>query len=307
MDRLAAMETFTRVVETGSFSSAARCLNVGQPAVSKSVALLESWLGVRLLLRSTRGLKPTEAGRDFYERARRVIEQADEADHVARGSKTELSGLLRVCATSMFAQLHIFPKLKAFVEQYPLITIDLILNDQDIDLQEEGIDVAMCMGDLEDSAMTASKIGQSRRIVVGSQAYIDSHGEPKDPSDLLNHQAIGYGHGGSDRIWSFQRDGTDVSVVVAGRIRVTAVEGVRAAVLANIGVAVSPEWIFAPELASGEVKIMLSEWSLPSVDLWAVYPSGRLASAKARAFVNFVKITMVDHVHVPQNSMLNVA
>jgi len=292
MDRLAAMETFARVVETGSFSGAARCLNVGQPAVSKSVALLEERLGVRLLLRSTRGLTPTDAGLTFYESARRVIEQADEADLAARGSASSLRGPLRVSVAITFAQLHIFPRLKDFVDEHPDLTVDLVLDDRDIDLLEEGIDVALRMGTLDDSGMTASKIGHCRRIVVGTPAYFAAAGEPKAPGELMAHQAVVYALAAGERAWSFQDahgDAAPVAVSVGGRVRVTAVEGVRAAVLAGIGVAVSPEWVFGPELASGAVTQVLTDWTLPPVDLWAVYPSGRMVSAKARAFVAFVK------------------
>lgn len=290
MDRLAAMETFTRVVETGSFSSAARCLNVGQPAVSKSVALLEEWLGVRLLLRSTRGLTPTDAGQTFYERARRVIEQADEADFAARGSASNVCGPLRVSVAITFAQLHIFPRLKEFVDSHPELTLDLVLDDREIDLLEHGIDVALRVGELDDSGMTASKIGRCRRVVVGTPAYFANAGEPLSPAALLEHQAVMYTPSGAERAWSFQRDGdAPVTVAVGGRVRVTAVEGVRSAVLAGIGVAVSPEWVFAPELTTGAVREVLLDWTLPAVDLWAVYPSGRMVSAKARAFVAFVK------------------
>jgi DNA-binding transcriptional LysR family regulator len=294
------METFTRVVETGSFSSAARCLNVGQPAVSKSVALLEERLGVRLLLRSTRGLTPTDAGQTFYERARRVIEQADEADLAARGSGSSLSGPLRVSVAVTLAQLHIFPRLKDFVDAHPELTLDLVMDDRHIDLLEEGIDVALRIGALDDSGMTASKIGSGRRVVVGTPSYFAAAGEPATPADLMRHEAVVLALAAGERAWSFRRDGeAPATVAVGGRLRVTAVEGVRAAVLAGIGLAVSPEWVFASELASGAVREVLPEWQLPPVDLWAVYPSGRMVSARARAFVAFVKAA-IDTPHVLQ-------
>ncbi|MFM0168567.1 LysR family transcriptional regulator [Paraburkholderia sediminicola] len=289
MDRLTAMETFVCVIESGSFSAAARLLDVGQPAVSKSIAQLEERLAVRLLLRSTRGLTPTEAGQVFYERAKRAIEEADEAELAARGSAGALSGRLRVSAAVTFARLHIIPRLPSFLERHPDLNIDIILDDENIDLLEHGVDVALRMGVLGDSAMTARRLTRGRRCVVGSPAWFAKAGEPRTPADLVSHQAIVYEQGGGGSAWSFKRGNTETSVAVAGRIRVNAAEGVRAAVLADMGVAIASEWMFASEIASGAVKQVLADWELPSIDLWAVFPSGRMVTAKARAFVAWVE------------------
>lgn len=289
MDRLTAMETFVCVIESGSFSAAARLLDVGQPAVSKSIAQLEERLAVRLLLRSTRGLTPTEAGQAFYERAKRAIEEADEAELAARGSAGALSGRLRVSAAVTFARLHIIPRLPSFLERHPDLNIDIILDDENIDLLEHGIDVALRMGVLGDSTMTARRLTRGRRCVVGSPAWFAKAGEPRTPADLVSHQAIVYEQAGGGNAWSFKRGNTETSIAVAGRIRVNAAEGVRAAVLADMGVAITSEWMFAPEIASGAVKLVLADWELPSIDLWAVFPSGRMVTAKARAFVAWVE------------------
>lgn len=288
MDRLGAMETFVRVVESGSFSTAARGLNVGQPAVSKTVAHLEERLGVRLLIRSTRGLAPTEAGQSFYERAKRAIEEADEAEIAARGAGVGLSGRLRVCGAVTFARLHIVPRLPAFLAAHPDLNMDVVLDDRSIDLVENGIDVALRMGDLADSSFTARKLASCPRRVVGAPAYFAAHGEPATPAELAGHQTVVYAQEGGGEAWNFTKGASETSVSVSGRLRVSAAEGVRAAVLAGVGLAVASEWMFAPELASGAVKAMLTEWSLPAVDLWAVYPTGRTPSAKARAFAAFV-------------------
>src|SRR3984957_11645218 len=150
MDRLAAIEIFIRVVDTGSFSAAARHYDVGQPAVSKAIAQLEEWLGVKLLLRTTRALTPTEAGTSFYQRARRTIEEADEAVLAARGTAAGLSGRLRGSTAVCFARLHIVPKLPAFLAAHPDLEVDLLLEDRKVDLVEESVDVALRMGALTD-------------------------------------------------------------------------------------------------------------------------------------------------------------
>lgn len=294
MDRLAAMEAFVRVVDAGSFSGAARLLRVGQPAVSKTIAQLEERLGVRLLLRSTHGLTPTEAGRSFYERARRAIEEADEAEHAARGAGATLSGRLRICAAVTFSRLHVLPRLPLFLEQHPQLDVDFVLDDRNIDLIEEGIDIALRMGNLADSNLIARKIGQSPRRVFASPAYLERMGVPHVPADLAGHQAVIYEQRGGGTEWSFHREGTTASVAMQGRIRVTAAEGVREGVFAGMGLAVASEWMFAPELASGAVKTVLDGWSLPPVDLWAVFPTGRQASAKARAFASFIEAQISD-------------
>lgn len=151
MDRLTVMQTFLTVVDTGSFSNAARRLNVGQPAVSKTIAQLEGRLGVKLLVRSTRGLALTEAGLNFYERVRRSVEEADEADLAARGAASGLSGKLHVSAAVTFARMHVVPKIPEFLAQNPELEIEVVLDDRNIDLMQEGIDVALRMGPMPDS------------------------------------------------------------------------------------------------------------------------------------------------------------
>ncbi|TWB21828.1 DNA-binding transcriptional LysR family regulator [Nitrospirillum amazonense] len=290
MDRYQAMAAFVRVVETGSFSAAARQLNVGQPAVSKTIAQLEDRLQVNLLIRSTHGLSPTEAGHRFYERARAAIREADEADLAARGAGAGLSGCLRVSAATTFARLHVVPQLPRFLEQHPELEIDVILDDRVIDLIAEGVDVSLRMGALPDSSAVARKLATGPRSVLATPAYLARRGEPRSPADLAGHEAVIHSH--LPTVWCFTRDGTEASVSVRGRVKVSAAEGQRAAVLAGMGLTIASDWMFAPELASGAVRRVLGDWTLPSLDLWAIFPGGRLASAKAREFARFVEAVM---------------
>jgi len=287
MDRLQAMTTFVRVVENGSFSGAAKQLNVGQPAVSKTIAQLEVRLQVRLLLRSTHGLTPTEAGQRFYERARRAIEEANEAELEARGAGASLSGRLRVSAATTFARLHVVPHLPAFLKANPDLEIDVILDDRVIDLVAEGVDMALRMGELPDSAAVARKLASGRRSVIATPAYLERCGIPQSPAELGSHQALIYSQASSG--WTFKRGSAETSVSVYGRVRVSAAEGLRAAVLADMGLTIASDWMFSPELESGAVRRVLEAWALPTIDLWAVFPTGRLASAKAHAFATFVE------------------
>lgn len=289
MDRLAAIEIFVRVIDTGSFSAAARYQGVGQPAVSKAVAQLEDWLGVRLLLRSTRSLAPTEAGRNFYDHAKRTVEEADEAVRAARGAAVGLSGRLRVSAPVCFARLHVIPRLPDFLASHPQLDLDLRLDERNVDLVDEGIDVALRMGDLPDSSMLVRRIGQARRLVIATPAYLERHGTPTSPDDLQGHQLVIYTHDGVGEACTFRRGAVETTIVPRGRISITASEGVRAAVLADIGLTVASEWSFTPELASGTVVPVMVDWVLAPIALSAVFPTGRLVSAKARAFIAFVE------------------
>lgn len=287
-----AMEVFVRVVETGSFSAAARALRIGQPAVSKLVAALETRLDVRLLIRSSRHVAPTEAGQAYYERAKRAIAEADEADTAAQGLGLGIEGRLRVCASVTFARLHIAPKLGAFLAAHPKLQLDLVMDDHNVDLLSQNIDVALRLGDLADSALTARKLGSTARVLVASPAYIAAHGRPTEPDALRAHEAVVYAQGGnSGDVWRFRKGTTEVSVSVSYRLACTAAEGVREAVLAGIGIAIASEWMM-PEIVSGAVETLLPDWSLPPADLWALYPAGRLPSAKARLFISWFEANL---------------
>jgi DNA-binding transcriptional LysR family regulator len=293
MDRLAAMEAFVLVVDSGSFSAAARRLDVGQPAVSKLVAQLEERLGVKLLVRTTHGLTATEAGLNYYERARRSLQEAEEAELAARGAGRGLSGKLRVTAAVTFARIHLMPRLPEFLARHPDLEMDVVLSDRNVDLVQEGIDVALRMGQrLADSSLTARRIASTRHVVLGTPAYFARAGEPKAPSDLAAHEAVIYAIGGAGPLWTFRRNDAELEVTLKGRVRVSAAEGVRAVVLADAGLAIVSEWMFAPEIADGTVKAVLPDWELPPIDLWAVFPAGRSATTKARTFVSFVEEVM---------------
>ncbi len=181
------------------------------------------------------------------------------------------------------------PRLGTFLAQHPALEMQLILDDRNIDLIEAGIHVALRMGALEDSALTARRIAQCRRLVVATPAYLEKHGTPKTPSELSTHEAIVYDVAGGGTTWTFRKGSTETSLRVAGRLRLSAAEGVREAVISGLGLAVASEWMFAPELERGDVKAVLQDWALPPMELWAVFPTGRRATAKARAFVAFIE------------------
>lgn len=294
MDRLAALEMFVGVVDAGSFSAVARRRGLGQPAVSKAIVQLEKWLGVSLLLRSTRSVVPTEAGRLFYERAKRTIEEADEAVMAARGSACSISGKLRVSTSVCFGRLHVIPHLSGFLAEHPDLDLELVLDDRLVDLVNEGVDVALRTGAMPDSNMTARRIAVGRSLVVATPAYLQRHGVPRSPGDLAHHQAIILTQGGGRDAFTFRKADAEVFVSLHGRLKVTQAEGLREAVNCDLGLAVSAEWLFSPELKSGQVVPLLKDWELPPINLSAVYPTGRLATTKAREFVSFVERFMTQ-------------
>ena len=287
MSRLREMEMFVRVVDAGSFSLAARDMKIGQPAISKTIAGLEERLGVRLLARSTRRLTPTEAGVAFYERALRAVTEADEADAAARGASASLEGRLRISAAVTFSRIHLVPRLAEFLDVHPRLELELVMDDRPRDLVAENIDAALRLGALTDSSLRARKLAQSERLVIATPAYLARRGVPAIPADLLNLNAIIYSHWTGGEEWSFRRGTAETSIRIQRRLMITAAEGVRAAVISGQGFAIASRWMFAPELQSGEVVSILNDWTLPPLDLWVIYPSGRLTSTKARAFVKW--------------------
>jgi DNA-binding transcriptional LysR family regulator len=241
-----------------------------------------------LLLRSTRGLAPTEAGQGFYERAKRALEEAAEADLAATGAASGLSGRLRFSATVTFARLHIIPLLPLFVAEHPALAIEAILDDRSVDLIEEGIDVALRMGTISDALATGRRIGTAKRMVIGSPSYFKRHGRPLSPSDLSDFPSVIYAQPEGGANWVFRKGAETKTILLRNNLSVTAAEGVREAVFAGMGLCVTTEWMFQPDLEQGRVTQVLNDWSLPSFDLWALFPTGRQASAKARAFASFV-------------------
>ena len=216
-------------------------------------------------------------------------EALEEAELSARTSASALSGRLRVVVAVTFALLHVMPHVPKFLAAHPALEIDILLQDGDVDLVGAGIDVALRMTPLRELTQTGRKIGHCRRLVLGTPAYFAASGMPQGPAELASCQAMVYEQrlGGPTR--NFSKAGTETAVTLAGRAHVSAAEGVREGVIAGLGFAIASEWMFAPELHSGSVISVLDDWSLPPVELWALYPTGRRASAKARAFVGFVE------------------
>jgi DNA-binding transcriptional LysR family regulator len=286
-DRLLELTAFVRAAETGSFSRVAREFGTSQPTVSRMVASLESRLGVKLLLRTTRKVTPTDAGALFLDRARQLLDDLDEAENAARGLDS-LHGLLRVVTSGAFATREVIPRLPDFLAQHPQLRVELLVSDRMDDLIAEGVDMALRLGVLADSGFGARRLAKAPRFVVAAPDYLAAHGTPQTPADLAQHECIvGPGLSGR-RGWSFTRVGAAASVTVEGRVRVASAEGVVACIKAGLGIAAVSQWMCRAELETGQFVPILADYHLESVEVHAVYPSGRRPSLKVRAFSDYL-------------------
>jgi len=279
-ERMSALRVFVRVARSGSFSRAARDLGLSQPSTSRIVAALERELGAKLFTRSTRALSLTEAGAEYLGRVETALAVLDEAEHAARGTG-ELRGVLRVAASSSFTEHALIPRLDEFLVRNPKLRMVLLVNDQRQALITEGVDIAFRFGSLDDSAATARRLGSIERVLVGSPAYLRRAGRPKAPDDLKSH-AIIQGPIGMDG-WTFEKDGRRVSLRLEGRLVVSANESAIAAAVAGLGIVPTSIIASRKELANRSLVRVLPDWQMGSVEVHAVFPSGRAAKAAARA------------------------
>jgi DNA-binding transcriptional LysR family regulator len=286
-DRLLALRTFVRTAHSGSFSRAGRELGLSQPSISRILAQLESEVGARLLVRTTRAVALTEAGADYLARIEPLLSALEEADHAARGTG-ELRGLLRIALSSSFGVREVIPRLPKFLERHPALRIDLSINDQRQDLVADGVDVALRLGVLSDSSAVARKIGEAPRVVVASPAYLQRRGRPRDPADLAAHVVIVGPGGTSLNAWTFLRDGRRLSVRVEGRLTTPANEGAVADAVAGLGVTLTSTWGCRAEIERGDLVPLLEDWEMDPVEAHALFPAGRAASPAARAFVDYL-------------------
>lgn len=288
MDRLDCMNCFVRVVEVGSFSAVARELSTTQPTVSKQIAALEDYLDVQLLTRSTRKLQLTQAGERFLEHCQAVLEAAAAAE-ASVGQRQQPVGTLRVNCPVAFGQHQLMSYVKGFLERYPEITLDLRLSDRFVDLVEDGTDLAIRIGEVNEPTLIAQRIGLTRRVTVAAMSYLHERSEPKTPDDLVHHNCIVYTRLATGREWHFQAPtGGTVQVMVNGNLKVDNSTAIREAVLSGVGVAVCPVWVFGELLASDRLRVVLKEYEPIPLPIHAVYRRGRFVPAKVRCWIDYL-------------------
>jgi DNA-binding transcriptional LysR family regulator len=287
-DRLQQLALFVRTVEGGSFSKAAREFGLTQPSVSRAIAALERRLGVKLLVRTTRQVSPTDAGEALLARARDALLAIDEAEGAARGAD-HLSGVLRVALPLGYGVWRIAPLLPAFAAKHPLLKIDLMMSDRYENLIAEGADLALRIGDLPDSSFVARKLESARRLFFASPSYLARRGAPAILADLTGHDVISGPGDAGDHIWVARRKGRVERQTLSPRIHSRSATGVVACVVAGLGIAMGSSWMCADALASGEVVEILTHYALDPVTAYVVFPAGRRPSQRARAFSDYLE------------------
>jgi DNA-binding transcriptional LysR family regulator len=288
MDRLDAIKVFVRVVECGNFSAVAREMGMGQPAISKQIAALETHLGAQLLMRTSRNLSLTEAGRDFYESAVQLLNDLDAAESRVGSRQTSPSGVIRVTAAHAFSRLYVLPRLPEFRTRYPKVTVEMLVSERTSNLVEEGIDLAIRNGTLEDSSLVARKLGESPIIAVASKEYLAIRGTPTRPDELDAHDGVVFVSQDGPRSWRFGNRTEQVSYTPNPSFRTNDGEQLRSAVLVGLGITQAPLWLFAGDIASGAVQRILWAYEPGTTPLNAVRPASRRQPSKVVAFTDFL-------------------
>ncbi|UUX49879.1 LysR family transcriptional regulator [Nisaea acidiphila] len=288
MDTLTAMKVFCSVVENDSLAGASRTLNVSPSVVSKQLSGLEDRLGVRLLNRTTRRVSLTEVGSAYYERCKRILADVDEAEIAVSQAHSAPRGLLKVTAPTTFAHRHVAPHLPEFLDRYPEVEVQLLVNDRVVDLVDEGIDLAIRIAQLKDSSLIARKLAVNHRMLVASPDYVKKWGSPANPDQLSDHSLITYAPGNPINDWHFMVDNQQKILRAKGTLAMNNGDSVLQTVLAGGGLAMLAAFMAGEHVKTGKLVTLLDDYVREDVPIYAVYPSGRHLSPKVRAFVDFL-------------------
>jgi len=292
MDRLDAMQAFVAVADLQGFAPAARKLGLSPSGVTRLIAALEQRLGPRLLQRTTRKVALTDVGSRYLERVRRILADVEEAESSAEGERTRPSGRLVVSAPIGFGRLHVSPVLSRYLARYPEVSAELRLSDRMINLVEDGVDLAVRIGHLPDSTLVARHVGEMRRIVVASNAYLKRRGEPKTPQAIASHDTIQFGAAPD---WRFVEDGREVRAASTPRFATNSADAAIQYAGQGGGLTRVMAYQAAEALKRGRLKIVLAKFEQPALPIHIVYPTSRLLSAKVRAFIDLVTETDAWH------------
>lgn len=288
MNRFHLMSVYIAVVEAQGFAGGARKLHMSPPAVTRAVAALEDRLGIKLLNRTTRFVRMTEAGQKYYEDAKQIIALANEADDAALGIHAEPRGQLTVTASVLFGRLYVMPVIIEFLRRYPAMKVNALFVDRVVNMLEEGVDVAIRIAELPDSSYRAQRVGSARRVLCASPDYLDKHGVPQTPLDLRTHQVIlARGLNPDDEI-RFLRDGQAQTIKLLPILGVSDNDSAAQAAMAGMGITRLLTYQIAEPLQAGKLKIVLSDYESPPVPIHIMHREGRHSSAKVRSFVDLM-------------------
>ncbi|WP_370269863.1 LysR family transcriptional regulator [Nioella sp.] len=289
MDRLTEMEAFATVVDQGGFTDAAKKMGISKSAVSKHVSSLETRLGARLLNRTTRRVSPTEIGLAYYDRARRVLNDAGEADALVTAMQSAPSGMLRVSVATDFGVNHLSPILGDFLHAYPDITVNMVLNNRYVELISEGFDMAIRVGELEDSSLRARKLTETTKRMIASPTYFQRHGRPERIDDLNDHKLLHYSNQAAGNVWKITApSGEKRQVRTAGSLTVNDGQSLLNAAIGGLGIAYLPSFLYADAMRQGLLEDAIPDLPVETQGIYAVYPPGRYTQPKVRAFIDFL-------------------
>jgi len=288
MDKLRSIQVFIKVADNRGFAAAARSLNMSPPAVTRAVAMLEEDLGTPLFVRTTRSVRLTESGQRFLQDARRILLDLEEAQDAATGSHAAPRGELHVTAPVLFGRMYVTPLLGDFLNLHPQLSARTLFVDRTVNLMDEGLDVAIRIGNLPDSSLVAVRCGTVRQVVVASPDYITRHGLPAVPEGLSGHQIIQATAATPGSDWKFQHNGKPISVRLEPRVRMNTNDAAIELAVRGGGVARLISYQVAPFLADGRLQVVLDAFEMPPQPVHVVHQEGRLVSAKVRAFVDFM-------------------
>ena len=288
MDQLSAIRSFVSVVKAGGLTAASRVESSSQATISKRLASLEDHLGVQLLQRTSRDQSLTQAGADYFDKCQAILEELEEAETAARSQVAIPRGLLRVSAAFPLGRLLLAPILPEFLRRYPEIRVDLSLTDRHVDLVAEGIDLAVRAQQMPDSSLVARKLLDNPMCLVATPGYLEEFGEPQKPDDLADHNCLIYSRLESVNHWHFSRRGRDYSVTVTGSLQCDNGDTLLQGALSGLGPIVLPHWMIHSYLDSGELQLVMQEFTPPSLSIHAVYPQRRFLPVRVRCFVDFL-------------------
>lgn len=288
MDRFQEMQVFAAVAQEQGFSAVARRLGMSAASVTRAVAALERRIGTQLLVRTTRSVHLTEAGLRYLEDCRRILAEVQEAEDSAAGSHAQPRGQLTITAPVLFGELFVTPLMVSFLTQFPEVSINALLVDRVVSVVEEGIDVAVRIGELPDSNQHAIRVGDVRRVIVASPQFLASHGRPMHPQELTQTPIIATSAIGQSRNWPFLEQGEPLSVRAEPRLVVTANQAAITASALGLGCTRVLSYQVASKIAAGELEIILADYEMPPLPIHVVYQGGRKAPARVRSFVDFV-------------------
>jgi len=289
MGKFADIEAFTAVVEAGTFSAAGERLGIAKSVVSRRISQLERRLGSRLLHRTTRRLALTDTGKNFYQRTVQILSDLDDAEQSVTDETTELRGLIKLAAPLTFGLMHLSDAITDFLNEHPAIELNLDLNDRNINLVEEGFDMAVRIGDLQDSTLVARRLGTVRVVTCASRAYLEKHGEPDTPAELHQHIGLQYSNINYKQQWCYETpEGKMIYAQPQIRIRANNGEALAAAASAGLGITTGPTFILSRHIREGSLVTILNQYQRPSVGIYAVYPPGRLTPRRIQAFSDFL-------------------